>query len=142
MKKYLLFIILGLSLSSINLYSDCANCPGLPDDWDCTTSNGQPNYPGDRPCYNGYFNVEVNEEDKNVNCWDPGTKKCTIPLGSSFSALHNELIKHADDEVNFNSVLSGSHSINMIIDGNFRYGSVSWNTNTTTNVTLIQSVVN
>lgn len=139
--KYLLICVVVFVLSIFNAHSECTYCT-VPDDWSCINDGGQELFDTNGDCYRGFTHVDIDQDNKTVNCYGEGYNKCTVPNSYWSSGLHNPLIEKALYEMYHNNSVSGSANINMYIDGIPRYGSVIWNKNTITNESTINTTIN
>lgn len=134
--KFFIFVVLLIASTSLASATDC-----LPDGWVAVKYGGQ-EVTGPEGDYTGFDIVTIGETSKAVHCEGSGTLKCCVNQNACYADLNNELIGHAITKINVNSILSGNHNINIIIDGFPRYGYVTWNTNSTTGESVITTTIN
>lgn len=134
------FIIVFALLMFAFSESSAIDSNNLPEGWSGTFIGGQGTVGPHGPII-GYATVISNTDTKTLLCQGKGEKECLIS-SSSLSSLHNALIAHANSEIVNNSVLSGNHNINMIIDSYSLYGFISWNTDVSTGESSFKTTVN
>lgn len=134
------FIIVFALLAFTFSESNASACDNLPEGWSGYCFGGEGTVGPQGPII-GYATVICNSTTKTLVCQGKGPTECKIS-GSSFSSLHNALINYATNEIVNNTVLSGSHNINMIINSCSLYGFITWNTDVSTGESSFNTTVN
>lgn len=134
--KSLLILLAFVSFNYVSL----AECQ-LPEGWVALKYGGQTVSSPDGD-YEGFSIVTIGEVSKAVHCEGAGGLKCCLSQNLCNANLNNALIGYAITKINIDNVLSGTHSINMIVDGFLRYGGVTWSTNISTGGSTITTTIN